>query len=258
MRAPVISVFRRPRSAPRVFAGAGGSAGSFAAGALGTGRLGVVAAGALGAAVMLGAVLLLARWVRSIVTLLVIGVIVALAVSSFVGLLLTWTVPQRALQYWRWQLGSYSGVSPGDLTVFAPTVGAGLLVAFASMKPLNALLLGERYAQTLGVRVRRLRAATLLGASLLAGAITAFCGPISFPGIAVPHLARRLLAVADHRLLLPACVLTGMIVSLFCSIVAQLPGTGLALPVNIVTSLVGAPIVVAVLLRASSTVARTA
>ncbi|MCK9921470.1 iron ABC transporter permease [Frankia sp. AgPm24] len=240
-----------------VVTGAGGSAGAFTAGAIGTGRVAVVAAGAVGAAVVLSAVLLLARWVRSVVTLLVIGVIVGAAVFSFIGLLLTWTAPQRALQYWTWQLGSYSGVSPGDLVVFAPTIGAGLLLALGSMKPLNALLLGENYARTVGVHVRRLRTVTLLGASLLAGTVTAFCGPISFLGIAVPHLARRLLATADHRVLLPACALAGAVVSLFCSIVAQVPGTGLALPINIVASLIGAPIVIAVLLRASSTVART-
>ncbi|WP_055749933.1 iron ABC transporter permease [Frankia sp. AvcI1] len=240
-----------------VVTGAGGSAGAFTAGALGTGRVGVVAAGALGAAVVLAAVLLLARWVRSIVTLLVIGVLVGAAVFSFIGLLLTWTAPQRAIQYWTWQLGSYSGVSPGDLVVLAPAVGLGLTVGIASMKPLNALLLGENYARTLGVRVRRLRSVTLLGASLLAGSVTAFCGPVSFLGIAVPHLARRLLDTADHRALLPGCALAGAVVSLFCSIVTQMPGTDLTLPVNIVTSLIGAPIVIAVLLRASSAVART-
>ncbi|WP_242424706.1 iron ABC transporter permease, partial [Frankia sp. EI5c] len=187
--------------------------------------------------------------------LLVIGVILNSAVGSVVSLLLTWTAPERAIQYWMWSLGSFAGTSNSDLTVLAPTVGAGLLLALLTVKPLNALLLGENYARTLGLRLRRVRAVTLLGASLLAGAVTAFCGPVAFLGIAVPHIARRLLGSTDHRLLVPATMLTGAILALVCSIGAQLPGTDMVLPINVITSLVGAPIVIAVLLRARSSAA---
>ncbi|KLL09948.1 iron ABC transporter [Protofrankia coriariae] len=233
-----------------VVAGVGGSGATFTAGAAGTGRAGVIVAGAAGAAVVLVAVLTLARWVRSVVTLLVIGVVLGAAVSSLVSLLLTWTSPQRAIQYWTWSLGSFSGTSTDDLMVFAPTIGLGLAAGMASVKPLNALLLGENYARTAGVRVRWVRTVTLMGTSVLAGTVTAFCGPVAFLGIAVPHIARRLLGTSDHRLLLPASVLTGALVALACSTAAQLPGTGLVLPINVVTSLVGAPVVIAVLLRA--------
>jgi iron complex transport system permease protein len=238
-----------------VVAGIGGAGGTFTASVAGAGRFGVVVASSTGAALVLAAVLLLGQWVRSVVTLLVIGVILGSAVSSVVSLLLTWTAPQRAIQYWTWSLGSFSGTSTRDLTVFAPTVTAGLLLALASVKSLNALLLGENYARTLGLRLRRVRAATLLGASLLAGTVTAFCGPVAFLGIAVPHIARRLLATADHRLLLPATLLTGAALALACSIAAELPGTGLVLPINVITALIGAPIVIAVLLRAHPTIA---
>lgn len=241
-----------------VVAGIGGSGGTFTAKVAGSDRFGVVIAGAAGAAIVLAAVLLLANWVRSVVTLLVIGVILGSAVSSVVSLLLTWTAPERAIQYWTWSLGSFAGTSSSDLTVFAPAVGLGLLVALASVKPLNALLLGENYARTLGLRLRRVRAVTLLGASVLAGAVTAFCGPVAFLGIAVPHVARRLLDTADHRVLVPGTLLTGALLALACSIAAQLPGTGLVLPINVITALVGAPIVIAVLLRARVDVAGAA
>ncbi|WP_226930819.1 MULTISPECIES: FecCD family ABC transporter permease [Parafrankia] len=200
----------------------------------------------------------LAQWVRSVVTLLVIGVILNSAVGSLVSLLLTWTAPQRAIQNWMWSLGSFAGTSNGHLALFAPVVGAGLLVALLTVKPLNALLLGENYAHTLGVRLRRVRAATLLGSSLLAGAVTAFCGPVAFLGIAVPHIARRALGSADHRILVPATMLTGAALALACSIGSQLPGTDMVLPINVITSLVGAPIVIAVLLRARAAVAGVA
>ncbi|MEX5712287.1 iron ABC transporter permease [Parafrankia sp. FMc6] len=238
-----------------VVAGVGGSGGSFTASVAGSGRFGVVVASAAGAAAVLGAVLLLSHWVRSVVTLLVIGVILNSAVGSLVSLLLTWTAPQRAIQYWMWSLGSFGGTSNGDLTVFAPVIGVGLGVALLTVKPLNALLLGENYARTLGLRLRRVRAATLLGASLLAGAVTAFCGPVAFLGIAVPHLARRLLGTADHRLLVPGTLLTGALLALLCSIGSQLPGTDQVVPINVITSLVGAPIVIAVLLRARAATA---
>nr|WP_241839921.1 iron ABC transporter permease [Frankia sp. CcI49] len=241
-----------------VVAGVGGSAGVFTAGVAGSGRFGVVVAAAVGAAAVLGAVLVLAQWVRSVVTLLVIGVILNSAVSSLVSLLLTWTAPERAVQYWIWSLGSFAGTSNSDLAVFTPIVGVGLGVALLTVKPLNALLLGENYARTLGLRLRRVRVVTLVGASVLAGSVTAFCGPVAFLGIAVPHIARRLLGSADHRLLVPATLLTGALVALACSIAAQLPGTDQVLPINVVTSLLGAPIVIAVLLRARAAAAGAA
>lgn len=224
--------------------------GGFAAGLAAGGRLGVVAAAAAGAAVVLSGILMLARVVRTPVTLLVIGVMVGSAVTALVSLLLTWTDPQRVQQFISWGLGSFSGTTNADLVVFGGVTAAGLLVAALSVKPLNALLLGENYARTMGLDVRRARIITLLSASLLAGGVTAFCGPIGFLGIAVPHVARRLLGTSDHRVLLPATLLAGALTALLCAVASQTPGG--VLPINVITSLAGAPVVIVILLRARS------
>lgn len=230
--------------------------GGFAAGLATGGRLGVVAAAAAGAAVVLTGILMLARVVRTPVTLLVIGVMVGSAVAALVSLLLTWTDPQRVQQFISWGLGSFSGTTNADLAVFGGVTAAGLLVAALSAKPLNALLLGENYARTMGLDVRRARIITLLSASLLAGGVTAFCGPIGFLGIAVPHVARRLLGTSDHRVLLPATMLAGALTALLCAVASQTPGG--VLPINVITSLAGAPVVIVILLRARSTQGATA
>jgi iron complex transport system permease protein len=234
---------------------AGGAAGgvvggaAFADGLAGAGRLGAVGAAAIGAAAVLGLVLVLARWVRSVVTLLVVGVMVGAVTTAVVSLVLVWSDPRTAQQYVVWGLGSVDGTGAADLAVLGPVVAAGLVVAALVVKPLNALLLGEAHARSVGVPVRRLRAAVVVAVALLAGGVTAFCGPIAFVGIAVPHLARLLVGTSDHRQLLPVTALAGAAVVLACSIAGHPPGTETVLPLNVVTSLVGAPVVIAVLLR---------
>jgi iron complex transport system permease protein len=230
---------------------AGGAAGgaAFADGLVGLGGLGAVGAAAVGAAAVLGLVLVLARWVRSVVTLLVVGVMVGAVTTAVVSLVLVWSDPRTAQQYVVWGLGSVDGTGAADLGVLGPVVAAGLVVAALVVKPLNALLLGEAHARSVGVPVRRLRAAVVVAVALLAGGVTAFCGPIAFVGIAVPHLARLLVGTSDHRQLLPVTALAGAVVVLACSIAAHPPGTETVLPLNVVTSLVGAPVVIAVLLR---------
>ncbi|HEX2312886.1 MAG TPA: iron ABC transporter permease [Thermomonospora sp.] len=232
-----------------IVTGWGGVAGAFTAGVAGLGRAGVVVAASAGAAAVLGLVLALSRRVRSVVTLLIIGVMVGSATTSLITVLLAYADPQRAQQFIGWSLGSYTGTTWADLALFAPVSGAALAVALAGVKPLNALLLGEGYARTMGVRVRRVRTVTLLTASLLAGSVTAYCGPVAFLGLAVPHLARLLLGTADHRVLLPGAVLLGATVSLVCCAATQAPGGGAVLPLNAVTTVLGAPVVITVLLR---------
>lgn len=236
----------------------GGATAGFTAGVAGLGRIGVVLAAAGGAAVVLALVLLLARWVRSSVTLLLIGVMVGSASTAVVSVLLVYAEPQRAQQFLLWGLGSFSGTTWSDLRLLAPVVAAGLVAALLTVRALNALLLGEGYARTMGIDVRRTRFVTLLSASLLAGSTTAFCGPIAFLGLAVPHLARMALGTSDHRVLMPAVVLTGAVVAVACGIVSQVPGSDAVLPLNAVTSLLGAPIVIAVLLRSRRGVDGTA
>lgn len=235
--------------------GAGGVAASlggetFASGLGALSRFGTVSAAAVGSAVVLLVVLALARVVRVPATLLIIGVMIGSAVTALVSLVLTWTDPQRAQQFIVWGLGSFSATTNDQVTLLLGCTAGGLVVAALAVKPLNALLLGEGYARSMGVDVRRARLVVLLGASVLTGVVTAFCGPIGFLGISVPHSARRLVGTSDHRVLMPATALTGASAALGCSILSLLPGQ--VIPINVITSLVGAPVVVLILLRSTS------
>jgi len=231
-----------------VVLGSGTGAGVFAAVA-GTGRLGVAAAAAIGALAVLLLVLAISRWIRSVVTLLIVGVMVGSVTSAIVSLLVAFSQPAQMQQFVLWSLGSYAGASWSDLRVLVPAVLVGVVLAATLVRPLNAMLLGEDYAHSMGVHLVRTRTIAITASALLAGAVTAFCGPIAFLGIAVPHLARLALGTSDHRILLPGVVLMGAGVSLLCSVVAQLPGRDGVLPLNVVTALVGAPVVILVLLR---------
>ncbi len=221
----------------------------FTAGLVGGGRVGVAVAAAAGAAAVLTIVLALARWVRSATTLLLIGVMVGAATTAVVSVLLVYADPQRVQQYLLWGLGSFSGTTWPDLQLMLPVVAAGLVAAALTVRALNALLLGESYARTMGIDVRQTRLITVVSASLVAGVTTAFCGPIAFLGLAVPHLARLALGTSDHRVVLPATVLMGAAAALICGIASQLPGSDAVLPINSMTALIGAPIVVLVLVR---------
>lgn len=229
--------------------GTGGAAAGFTAAFGSFGRWGTVVAAMIGSMLVLGLILLAGRWVRTVVSLLVIGVMVGSAVGALVSLLLAFADPARVQKFVLWSLGSLDGTYLGDMAVLLPVVAVGLLAALGISPSLNALLLGERYAASMGVRVRRIRAVAIAATALVCGVVTAFCGPIAFLGIAVPHLARVLLRRADHRLLVPACALLGAVVCLACAVVATLPGTDGVLPLNVVTAVVGAPVVVIVLLR---------
>ncbi|PTR30509.1 iron complex transport system permease protein [Rhodococcus sp. OK519] len=231
-----------------VVLGSGTGAGVFAAVA-GTGRLGIAVAAAIGALAVLLLVLAISRWVRSVVTLLIVGVMVGSVTSAVVSLLVAFSQPAQMQQFILWSLGSYAGASWSDLRVLVPAVIVGIVLAATLVRALNAMLLGEDYAHSMGVHLIRTRTVAIASAALLAGAVTAFCGPIAFLGIAVPHLARLALGTSDHRILLPGAVLMGAAVSLLCSVVAQLPGRDGVLPLNVVTALVGAPVVILVLLR---------
>ncbi|MBM4587892.1 iron chelate uptake ABC transporter family permease subunit [Rhodococcus hoagii] len=231
-----------------VVLGSGTGAGVFAAVA-GTGRLGVAAAAAIGALAVLMLVLAISRWIRSVVTLLIVGVMVGSVTSAIVSLLVAFSQPAQMQQFVLWSLGSYAGASWSDLRVLVPAVLVGVVFAATLVRPLNAMLLGVDYAHSMGVHLVRTRTIAITASALLAGAVTAFCGPIAFLGIAVPHLARLALGTSDHRILLPGVVLMGAGVSLLCSVVAQLPGRDGVLPLNVVTALVGAPVVILVLLR---------
>ncbi|SFM82640.1 iron complex transport system permease protein [Pseudonocardia ammonioxydans] len=229
--------------------------GSFGSGLVGLGRIGAVGAAAAGAGAVLALVLVLSRWARSSVTLLIVGVMIGSVTTAVVSLVLVWTDPRVAQQFIVWGLGSFDATNHDDLAVLVPVVVAGLLVALLLIKPLNAMLLGEGYARSMGVNVRRVRMLIMVSAAVLAGAVTAFCGPIGFIGIAIPHLARSLLGTSNHRVLVPATLVVGALTALACSIASHPMGTETVIPLNVVTSLVGAPVVIGVLLRGRRTTA---
>lgn len=229
-------------------AGAGAGAG-FTASLAGLGRVGVVVAAALGSAVVLAVVLLLSRWVRASTTLLLIGVMVGSASTALVSVLLVYSDPQLVQQYLVWGMGSFAATSWADLRLFVPIIGVALLLTVTTVRSLNALLLGEGYARTMGINVRRARIVTLVTASVSAGVTTAFCGPIAFIGLAVPHLSRVAFGTSDHRVLLPGVVLMGALVAVACGIASHVPGSEAVLPVNAITAAIGAPVVITVLIR---------
>ncbi len=203
-------------------------------------------AGAMG---ILGVVMALARRVESNVTLLIIGLMFGYITGSLVTILFQFTQEQQMQTYITWTFGSFGGVTWRHMTLFAPTLLAGLLVAWSLSKPLNAFLLGEGYARSMGVNVGAVRLWIIVGASLLAGTVTAYCGPIGFLGIAIPHLCRMLMKTSDHHVLAPAVILVGAIVALAADLLAQVPGARVVLPLNAVTALIGAPVVVGIILR---------
>ena len=207
------------------------------------------AAAGLGAAVTMSLVLLVALRVRSSLTLLIMGLMFGYLVSAIVSLLLYFARPERIQAYINWTFGSFSGVTAAQLPILAGIVMAGLLMAATMVKPLNALLLGEDYARSMGMNLHRTRLGIVLATALLVSAVTAFCGPIAFIGIAVPHLCRGILRSSNHRLLLPATCLVGAIVAIGASIIAEMPGHNLVLPLNVITALLGAPVVMLVILR---------
>ena len=218
------------------------------AGSSALGDLGLTAAASLGAALSLGLVLLVARRVQNTVTLLLVGIMLASFTSGLVSILLHFSIPERIQAYVRWTFGSFGGVSLGQLPILLPILCLGLLLAYLQCKALNALLLGENYARSLGVNVWQARIGILLAAAILGGAVTAYCGPIAFLGLAIPHICRGIFKTADHRALFLPLLLIGGSTAQLASLVASLPGSPYALPLNAVTALIGVPVVLRVLL----------
>jgi iron complex transport system permease protein len=213
------------------------------------GGLALALAASVGAAAVFGLVLSVSRFVANNMTLLILGLLFGYAAAALVSVLMHFSLESGLSAYIRWTFGSFGGVTWSQMKIFAPLVTAGLAGSVFLVKPLNALLLGADYAKTLGANVDAARTGIILCASVLAGVVTAFCGPIGFVGIAAPHLARGVMGVSDHRLLAPGVMLAGAAMTVFADMVAQLPGQDAVLPVNAVTALLGAPVVIVVILR---------
>ncbi|WP_203454706.1 FecCD family ABC transporter permease [Jiangella aurantiaca] len=215
--------------------------------------IGVVAAAAIGALAVLLLMSAVAARVQNLVIVLVAGIMVSAFLTAIVNVLVFFARPEAVVAFTAWQFGTFQGVTMAQLPVLGGTVALGVLLLALSTKQLNASLLGERYAQSMGMSVRRLRLLAMASTALLAGAVTAFAGPIAFLGIAAPHLARGLLGSADHRVLIPGTALVGAVVALAAGVFAQLPGTDAVLPLNAALALIGAPVVLRVLLRLNRT-----
>ncbi len=232
-----------------VLAAGGGPAAGFLQGLATGGKAGLVVSAALGAGLVLGAILALARRVSNVMTLLIVGILAGFAINAAVSVLIHFSVAERIQAYITWTFGSFAAVTWDDMMIFAPVTLAGLAACQFVRKPLNGLLLGENYALSMGLRIMPLRIITIGLTALLTGTVTAFCGPIAFVGVAVPHMARVALDSSDHRVLLPATALCGALVALAADLLAQLPGSQAVLPVNAVTALIGAPVIVWLILK---------
>ena len=208
-----------------------------------------IVAALIGAAVVLLVILWFSRKVSSNVMLLIIGIMVGYLASSVISILNYHASADKVHQYVMWGMGDFSGVSLGKLPWLAGFSLAGLAGALLLVKPLNALLLGESYASNLGINVQRTRILILVCTGVLTAVITAFCGPISFIGLAVPHIARMLLGRADHRHLLPITLLAGSCVAMLCSILTVTPGSNSVLPLSAITPIIGAPVIIYVIVN---------
>lgn len=223
----------------------GGSAGIAAIHQLGlSGSWLVAAMASLGASLIFLIVIFMAGRLKDHVVMLIVGVMISTLTMSLISIWQYFSQPEQLQAYIFWTFGSLGGVMGAQLVVLAVAVASGILLAFVSSKALNTLLLGEEYAQSMGLTIGRTRLLILLSTCLLTGSITAFCGPVGFIGIAVPHITRSLFNTSDHRILIPSTCLTGALVMLICDILTQLPGFQSILPVNVVTALFGAPVVI--------------
>lgn len=209
----------------------------------------IIIAGTLGAGLVLVLVSLFAWKVRDSMTLLIIGLMFGSVVSAFVSLLSYFSGGESLKLFTIWSLGSLGGLGWMQVRIFGIVILLGIIPLVFAVKSFNAMLMGEQYARSMGVNPERLRWQMILSTGLLAGSITAFCGPLAFIGIAVPHLARILTKTTDHRVLFPVAGLIGAILLLLCDALGQLPGSAQTLPINAVTSLIGAPVVIGLVLR---------
>ena len=255
------TAFRNPLAGPSVF-GINSGAGLgvalvmlFLGGGLSVGSLqfsgfaAILVAAFIGAMTVMAVIFFFSTMVRNSVMLLIIGIMIGYISNSAISLLNFFATDEGVKSYMVWGMGSFGGVSMANMPLFAVVTLAGLLGALMLIKPLNALMLGERYAENLGVNILRIRNWLLIVTGVLTAIVTAFCGPVAFIGLAVPHIARLLLTTDNHRQLLPATLLCGAVVALLCNLICFLPGESGVIPLNAVTPLIGAPVIIYVITK---------
>lgn len=255
------TVFRNPLAGPSVLGISNGSALGVAFVVLLSGRIGGVAlsrlgylgdaaisvAAIIGALAVLSLILWVSQKVNGNVTLLIIGVMIGYLANAIIGVMKFLSPEEDVKAFVVWGLGSFSRVSGDEMMFFIIQMCILLPLACLLVKPLNLMLLGDNYASNLGLNIRRARLLIIVSSGILVAIVTAYCGPIMFIGMAVPHLARAIFRTSNHRILMPGTALCGAVLALFCNLIARMPGFEGALPVNSVTALVGAPIIAAIL-----------
>ena len=255
------TAFRNPLAGPSIFGINSGASlgvalvllllgGSLTAGNVSlSGFVAVLVAAFIGAMLVMGLILLFSTIVHNNVMLLIIGIMIGYLSTSAISLLNFFATDQGVQSYMMWGLGNFGGVTMRQMPLFAGITVVGLFLSLLLVKPLNALLLGEQYAENLGINIRHVRNYLLFVTGLLAAITTAFCGPVAFIGLATPHVARLTIGTDDHRRLLPYTLLCGAAIALLCNVISVLPGDAGIIPINAVTPLLGAPVIIYVVAK---------
>lgn len=255
------TLFRNPLAGPYVLGLSSGSSLGVAFIVLGAGFLptflgglalssyGIIFASCLGSFTVLLAVLAVSQRLRDTMAILIVGLMFGSFASAIVGVLTYFSTAEQLQKFTFWAMGNLGNLSWLSILILGISVATGLVLSVFCIKPLDALLLGENYAKSLGLNYRRTQFLIIIATSLLAGSITAFAGPIAFVGLAVPHMAKLLFRTSNHRILFFATLLFGSVIMLFCDLLCQFPGTEVVLPINAITSIIGAPVVIWLLMR---------
>lgn len=255
------TLFRNPLAGPYVLGLSSGSSLGVAFIILGAGFLpgiagsmllssyGIILASCFGSFLVLLAVIVVSRRLRDTAAILIVGLMFGSFTSAIVGVLTYFSTAEQLQKFTFWALGNLGNLSWASIAILTVAVSIGLGLSVASIKPLNALLLGENYARSLGIDYKKTRFIIIFATSILAGSITAFAGPVAFVGLAVPHIARLVFQTSNHNILFWATLLVGAAIMLVCDIFSQVPGTDVTLPINAITSIIGAPVVIWLLVR---------
>ena len=213
---------------------------------------GIIVASCLGSFLVLLLVLIVSSRLRDTATILIVGLMFSSFTSAIVSVLTYFSSAEQLQKFTFWSMGNLGNLSWQNIIILAIVITIGLVLSLISIKSLDALLLGENYAKSMGLNIKKSRYIIIIATSLLAGSITAFAGPIAFIGLAVPHLAKLLFQTSNHKILFGSTILIGAILMLFCDMVSQMPGIEFTLPINAITSIIGAPIVIWLLVRKRS------
>lgn len=258
------TLFRNPLAGPYVLGLSSGSSLGVAFVILGSSLLptflrdlllssyGIVLASTLGGFLVLMMVLIVSQRLRDTMAILIVGLMFGSFTSAIVGVLTYFSTAEQLQKFTFWSLGNLGNLSWTSIIILTISVGIGLLISVFSIKPLNALLLGENYAKSLGLNFKKSRLIIIFATSILAGSITAFAGPIAFVGLAVPHMAKLLFQTSNHFILYWSTLLIGASIMLLCDVISQMPGSNITLPINAITSIIGAPVVIWLLVRKRS------